>query len=456
AAAPDGQFLAIGATDGSVALWNISGTLTTPVSIDLLELPGPVASVAIDPLGAQLLAGTCTQIDTSNKCRPSEIRRYDVKRGQFHPDQLLPSLSGHAADIRSLVFRGPEALISGDSAGKIMAWNVITPEVPIRLELLPDSVQPLWPNVRLDGKVMALSASLWDVSRPPTRTLIGQPFSDHVEISAFSPNGNTLAAARGVHTGIENDVELWDTSDVQHPQRLTAIDTNAAALAFSPDGKLLATGSSTGTLTVWNISNLRSPVQIGLPVQAYLGAVESLAFGLDSQTLASAGNDQILKLWQVADVGLVETLGTPLTSLTGLPASLAFSPNGQLMAAGDGDSQITLWDVANLRAPVQLGEAINVGLSATGIYAGRDAQRRREGNKLAFTPDSKTLLATWPVALSNGAVVDDQPKQFDVDPSSWIKRACQIVGRNFTQREWKQYFGDGAYHKTCEPWPAGE
>ncbi|HEY4720270.1 MAG TPA: WD40 repeat domain-containing protein, partial [Anaerolineae bacterium] len=49
AAAPNGQYLAIGATDGSVALWNISGTLTTPVSIDLLELPGAVASAAIDP-----------------------------------------------------------------------------------------------------------------------------------------------------------------------------------------------------------------------------------------------------------------------------------------------------------------------------------------------------------------------------------------------------------------------
>ena len=97
------------------------------------------------------------------------------------------------------------------------------------------------------------------------------------------------------------------------------------------------------------------------------------------------------------------------------------------------DDARKLAEAGKLRAPVRLGEAFNVGLSATGIDAGRDAKQNREVNKLAFTPDSKTLLATWPVALSNGRIVDDQPKQFDVDPSSWIVRVCQIVGRNLTR-----------------------
>ena len=45
---------------------------------------------------------------------------------------------------------------------------------------------------------------------------------------------------------------------------------------------------------------------------------------------------------------------------------------------------------------------------------------------------------------------------WDVNSESWEARVCNVVGRNFTQSEWKQYFGDEPYRKTCEQWPAGE
>jgi hypothetical protein len=45
---------------------------------------------------------------------------------------------------------------------------------------------------------------------------------------------------------------------------------------------------------------------------------------------------------------------------------------------------------------------------------------------------------------------------WDVDPQSWVNRACQIAGRNFTQAEWTQYFPDEPYRITCPQWPAGK
>jgi hypothetical protein len=40
-----------------------------------------------------------------------------------------------------------------------------------------------------------------------------------------------------------------------------------------------------------------------------------------------------------------------------------------------------------------------------------------------------------------------------MDPESWVKKACQRVGRNFTRVEWAQYFPSEEYRKTCEQWP---
>lgn len=62
-----------------------------------------------------------------------------------------------------------------------------------------------------------------------------------------------------------------------------------------------------------------------------------------------------------------------------------------------------------------------------------------------FRPDGKSLISTYlgvvPIII------------WDLDPESWIQKACQIAGRNLTQEEWAQYFPDEAYRKTCEQWP---
>jgi len=457
AVASTGQFAATGSEAG-LSLWDLSGTITMSNPVDRFELPTRVRSVAIDPSGQQVVVGTCIQNDALNTCRQSEIRRYDVRRSLVMPDQVLPALIGHASDIRSLAFVGRERLISADSAGKIMAWTVLTPEVPIKAGLLPETILPPWVNVRADGTVMALpgegnSITLWDVSHPPARAPIGQPFSDHVYALAFNSVGNVLAAARGVYGGREVVVELWDTTDASQPIRLSAIDTNASAVAFSPDGRLMATGSTTGTLAVWDVSNPIAPVQIDAAQPAHQGAVESLAFASGSRMFASAGSDQQLRFWQVTDLKSITPLGTPSMLFGGKLVSLAFSPDGALLAAGDDVSQITLWDVTNPQAPLQLGEPVNVGLSVTGIFAGRDARQNREVNKLAFTRDSRTVIAAWPVATNDGRTVDDPPKQFDVDSASWIARACQLAGRNLSRAEWAQYLGEAPYRQTCDQWP---
>jgi hypothetical protein len=151
-------------------------------------------------------------------------------------------------------------------------------------------------------------------------------------------------------------------------------------VAFSPDGKTLASGSLDNTIILWDVE-IRQ--RIGDPLIGHKGTINTLAFNPDGQTLASGSSDNTIILW---DVATRQPIGDPLTGHTASVLSLAFSPDGKTLASGSADDSIILWDL---------------------------------------------------------------------DPESWLDRACQRVGRNFTVAEWAQYFPNETYRTTCEQWPLG-
>ena len=203
---------------------------------------------------------------------------------------------------------------------------------------------------------------------------------------------------------------LLDIAEAPLPfiQVLEGHTSDVESVAFSPDGKTLASGSFDGTIILWNVATRRA---IGQPLKGHTGLIYSVAFSPDGKTLASGSNDSTVRLW---DVSTRQPIGQLLP--TDMVFSVAFSPDGKTLASG-GNGTLVLWDVAT-RQPIgqpYTGERYGFGgltFSPDGktlayIYGNGDAitlwdvatrqpidqLQTYEVNSIAFSPDGKTLAA---------------------------------------------------------------
>lgn len=188
--------------------------------------------------------------------------------------------------------------------------------------------------------------------------------TSYVDSVAFSPDGKTLASGSW-----DNTIRLWDVASGKPiGQPFTGHESSVKTIAVSPDGKTLASGSSDKTIRLWDMATGR---QIGPPLTGHTSHVHSIAFSPDGITLASGGWDNTVRLWDVASG---QELGEPLTGHTDYVESVAFSPDGRILASGSDDKTIRLWDVDSAK---QIGEPITLSRVTS----------------VAFSPDGKLLVS---------------------------------------------------------------
>jgi WD40 repeat protein len=197
---------------------------------------------------------------------------------------------------------------------------------------------------------------------------------------SYSPDGKMLAV------GISNLIDLRNAEtldEVDPPRRLAGHAGQVFVLAWSPDSKLLASGSIDDPIVrLWNASD-------GQPVRQLEGHsdwIRSVVFSPDGKTLVSGSFDKTVRLWDVATGKLLRTLN----GHTDFISSVAFAPDGTSLASSSSDGSVRLWDTATGQQRSSFAFESQEAPNGQQIWV----------TGLAFAPDGKLLAA----GQANGTV----------------------------------------------------
>lgn len=199
---------------------------------------------------------------------------------------------------------------------------------------------------------------------------------------AFSPDGKRLASA-----SLDRTVILWDTASRKALATLDGQAGDVHGVAFSPDGRRLASAHEDGTVILWNVD---SHERLAI-LEGHREAAIDVAFSPDGKRLASAGEDRTVILWDVDS----QEPPVRLEGHRGEVYAVAFSPDGRRLASASEDKTLILWDMESRQPLATLpghGDTVfSVAFSPDGTQL---ASASRDKTVMLWDVDSRQPLAT--------------------------------------------------------------
>jgi WD40 repeat protein len=431
---PNGQFIASGAEDNTVKIWDGA---TGMVTRTFVGHKGYITSLDINAAGDMLVSAS----------KDNTIRLWDLKNGKelrqlpahsfyasavaFSPtNNIIASVSidntvklwdiriakeipipvKHDKSVNTLAF-SPDGLtlVTGSDDKTVKVLNIPTntvknlPDVPAEVTCVAFSADGTLLVVQCDDK----KVRIYDAAKQTLmRTVDG--FARNI---AVSPNGRFVASV----ADDESSIILWNALNGKRIRMITGNPPRTTTLAFSPDGNRLLSGGEDRLVKIWDVATGREASTLA----GYTKVIKGVAFNKQGTGLASAHSDKEgnnIRTWDLQNGRDPGTLLAPLVQVEAITytqdgtmiaaggtaldnksialwdantgkrlkmlqcdeyavRSLSFSPDGKMLAAGTTDSVIALWDVAQEKVVKQL------------------RGHKKLVNAVKFSPDGKFLVS---------------------------------------------------------------
>ncbi len=328
-ASRDGRWLAVGEYEnGGLSVWDLSDRR------EKVRLPAGDGKVhaAFSPT-APLLAYSTVAGPLTN--RQASIRLRDVAADRSEGELPL------AAECVGLAFSADgQTLVTSTASleNQIALWRVSdrtklagysapqhAADEAIPFAITPDASLAAYGSPTLHLLDLATGRERWQ-----TRAA-----SEYVMALAFSPDGKTLASSAGY---AESSIRLWEVASGKETARLQAHGNWVSSLAFWPDGKALASASADGTIRVWNLgqlTNIPPPHVAGI----HTHEVERLTLLPDTTRLVSGDIDGLVRVWDAATQG---PPGSPIKMPVLLGGAWRVAPDSQSLLTVAG-GRVTRW-----------------------------------------------------------------------------------------------------------------
>jgi WD40 repeat protein len=330
---PDDKTLAVGNSDSQVRLWEVA-------------TGKELSSVGRHRGWVNVLAFTERDRAMASVSDGGIVCHWDVATSkvlrQFQEEETHCYCGDLSPDGRTLAL--------GDGAGvHLFDWSTGK-----KLRLLKGHKLQVWAAVfSPKGDVLASSANmdqhilLWDVASGKALSRILTAYVHDLHSLAWSPDGKMLASA-GLKAianppGPMDTVCLWDPWTGKPLREWTLQQSKdrhtggVRGLTFSPDGKLLAAADGDNTIVVWHVAG--GKMRARLP--GHPRGIMALAFSPDCHMLASGGLDRTIRLWELATWKERRRYHGHLGAIS----KLAFSADGLTLASGSGDTSVLLWSI---------------------------------------------------------------------------------------------------------------